>query len=175
MKDSELVVMRLPTARVSLLQVHGAVTGPPDRLVGRLLGGQDTHLSPTMGPRVYSIGPTEWLLFDYSVHDVRRRLQEEAGRALIRLTDVSDAFTSFSIHGLQARIVLASDIGAPRVASGALPGQYSRTRLGQIDVVLHCTGENAFEAHVDRSVADYFETWLMAQYSARNLTDGRVH
>jgi heterotetrameric sarcosine oxidase gamma subunit len=175
MKDSELIVMRLPPARVSLLQVHGAVKEPPDRLVGRLLGGQEGHLSPTTGPRVYSIGPTEWLLFDYSVHDVRRRLQEDTGRVLIRLTDVSDAFTSFSIHGPQTRVVLASDIGAPVVVSSALPGQYSRTRLGQIEVVLHCTGEDAFEAHVDRSVADYFETWLIAQYSARNPTDGRPH
>ena len=42
-------------------------------------------------------------------------------------------------------------------------GQYVRTRLGQVEVVLHCLGEEIFELHVDRSLADYLQGWLAAR------------
>jgi heterotetrameric sarcosine oxidase gamma subunit len=167
MKESELLVTRLPSLSVSLLQIHGATVQTAELFATRILGSQGKHRSPTAGPRVYSIGPMEWLLIEHSINDLRRRLKEGDPRTFARLTDVSGAFTSFSIRGAYARIVLASDIGAPLAVSTAEPGHYARTRLGQIDVILHCTGENAFEVHVDRSLADNFESWLAAQQSAR--------
>jgi sarcosine oxidase gamma subunit len=48
------------------------------------------------------------------------------------------------------------------------PGQYARTRLGQVEVVLHCISMDAFELHVDRSVVDHLEAWLLAQYEAQS-------
>lgn len=167
MKDSELLVTRLPALPVSLLQIHGATVQTAELFAARILGSQGKHRSATAGPRVYSIGPMEWLLIDHSINDVRRRLKDGDPRTFARLTDVSDAFTSFSIRGAYTRIVLASDIGAPLAVSTAGPGHYARTRLGQIEVILHCTGENAFDVHVDRSLADHFESWLAAQQSAR--------
>jgi heterotetrameric sarcosine oxidase gamma subunit len=168
MKGPELlVVTRLPALRVSLLQIHGTTVQTAEQLATRVLGNLGEHRSPTAGPRVYSIGPMEWLLIEHPIFEMRRRLKEGVARVLIRLTDVSDAFTSFDIRGAHTRSVLASDIGAPPVVSASRPGNYARTRLGQIEVILHCTGENAFEVHIDRSLADYFESWLAAQHSAR--------
>jgi heterotetrameric sarcosine oxidase gamma subunit len=167
MKVAELLVTRLPALRVSLLQIHGATTQAAELFADHILGDHGKHRSPTAGPRVFSIGPMEWLLIEHSINDVRRRLQDGEPRAFVRLTDVSHAFTSFSIRGAYARAVLAGDIGAPPAVSAAGPGHYAKIRLGQIEVILHCTGENAFDVHVDCSLADHFESWLEAQRSAR--------
>ena len=175
MKGSELIVTRLPTLRVSLLQIHGTTVQTAEQFATRVLGNQSDHRSPITGPRAYSIGPMEWLLIDHSIHDMRRRLNEGVARALVRLTDVSDAFTSFSIRGAGTRSVLASDIGSPLVVSTAGSGQYARTRLGLIEAIVHCTGENAFDVHVDRSMAGRFESWLSAQYSVRFPTLDLLH
>jgi sarcosine oxidase gamma subunit len=53
------------------------------------------------------------------------------------------------------------------MAATAQPGQYARTRLGQIEAVVHCVAADAFELHVDRSVVDHLEAWLLAQYEAQ--------
>jgi hypothetical protein len=61
MKGSELIVTRLPTLRVSLLQIHGTTVQTAEQFATRVLGNQSDHRSPITGPRAYSIGPMEWL------------------------------------------------------------------------------------------------------------------
>ncbi|MDB6008592.1 MAG: sarcosine oxidase gamma subunit [Gammaproteobacteria bacterium] len=168
MNESELLIARLSPRNTSLLQIHGGDIREASPLAARVLGDPDPALSSICGPRAYVIGPTEWLLIDYSVDDVRRQMSRDLGRILVRVTDLSAAFASLRVEGAAARTVLASDIGAPWMAATARPGQYARTRLGQIEVVVHCVGTDAFELHVDRSVVDHLEAWLLAQYEAQS-------
>jgi heterotetrameric sarcosine oxidase gamma subunit len=166
MNESELLIARLSPRSTSLLQIHGGDIREASPLAARVLGDPDR--SSVCGPRAYVIGPTEWLLIDYSLDDVRRQISRDLGRILVRVTDLSAAFASLRVEGTAARTVLASDIGAPWMAATARPGQYARTRLGQIEVVVHCVRADAFELHVDRSVVDHLEAWLLAQYEAQS-------
>ena len=168
--ESTLVITRLTPRSVALLQLHPA--GGREDIVPLVTGvATDTGAGNESGQarQVFSVSPSEWLLMNYPLHELRRRLGERTGRGLMRLTDVSAAFISFRVEGTAAREVLAADIGAPWMPQRGKPGQYVRTRLGQVEVVLHCLGEEIFELHVDRSLADYLEGWL----AARNESDAK--
>lgn len=165
MTESELRITRVGLRSASLLQIHPDDLQDWAPLAAGGLGELAVGRSATEGPRAYSLGPTEWLLIDYPLQDVRRRLSADLGRALVRVTDISAAFTSLKVEGAGARAVLASDIGAPWAAHSSRPGQYVRTRLGHVEVVLHCVGPDSFELHVDRSLADHLESWLAARYA----------
>ena len=162
--ESTLVITRLTPRTVALLQLHPA--GGREDIVPLVAGvATDTDASNESGQarQMFSVSPSEWLLMNYPLHELRRRLGERTGRGLMRLTDVSAAFISLRVEGTGAREVLAADIGAPWMPQRGKPGQYVRTRLGQVEVVLHCLGEEIFELHVDRSLADYLEGWLAAR------------
>jgi heterotetrameric sarcosine oxidase gamma subunit len=161
----QLRITRTPLRSVSLLQIHQQELQSAALCAGSPFTDSPPGHSATQGPRAYAIGPAEWLLIDYGLQDLRRQLLRQSGQAVIRLTDMSSAFASLKIEGSAARTVLASDIGAPSAAHSSEPGQYVRTRLGQVEVVLQCVGAEAFELHVDRSLADYLEGWLEARYA----------
>jgi heterotetrameric sarcosine oxidase gamma subunit len=163
MTEFELRITRVGLRSASLLQIHPDDSQKLATLADGSLGEFRAGHSATEGPRAYSLGPTEWLLIDFPFQDVRRRLSTDLGRALIRVTDISAAFASLKVEGTGARAVLASDIGAPWAAQSSQPGQYVRTRLGHVEVVLHCVGPDSFELLVDRSVADHLEAWLAAR------------
>ena len=161
--ESTLVITRLAPRSMALLQLH---PGDPEDIVPLVAGAAtDTAASDEFGQarQVFSVSPSEWLLMNYPLHELRRRLGGRAGRCLMRLTDVSAAFISLRVEGTAAREVLAVDIGAPWMPQRGKPGQYVRTRLGQVEVVLHCLDEEIFELHVDRSLVDYLEEWLAAR------------
>ena len=161
--ESTLVITRLAPRTVALLQLHPA--GPEDiaPLVTDAATDADAGNEAAPARQVFSMSPCEWLLMNYPLHELRRRLGARTGRSLMRLTDVSAAFISLRVEGTAAREVLAADIGAPWMPQRGKPGEYVRTRLGQVEVVLHCLGEEIFELHVDRSLADYLEGWLAAR------------
>ncbi len=168
MGELELRVTRIPARSVSLLQIHHSDSRVLAPLAARSFGAAGSGHSETAGPRAYAISPTEWLLVDYPLQEVRRRLAGDSGRALVRVTDISAAFVSLKVEGSAARAVLASDIGAPGMAQSSRPGQYVRTRLAQVDVILHCVGADAFELLADSSIAEHLEAWLEAQYRAHS-------
>jgi heterotetrameric sarcosine oxidase gamma subunit len=158
--ESTLVIARLALRSVALLQLHPA---DPEDIVPLVTGAvTDTEASngSALARQVFSVSPSEWLLMNYPLDELRRRLSGRTGRGLMRLTDVSAAFISLRVEGTAAREVLAADIGAPWMPQRGKPGQYVRTRLGQVEVVLHCLGEEIFELHVDRSLSDYLHGWL---------------
>lgn len=74
--------------------------------------------------------------------------------------DVSDARSLFRIEGPHAREVLAK--GAPvDLAPGKFgPGQFRRTRLGQLAAAFWMPSENAFELVCYRSVDGFVAKWL---------------
>lgn len=167
MDHNQLRITRTELRSASLLQVHQSELQDPAVFSGSPFCDWPPGHSATEGPRAYSIGPAEWLLIDYPIQEVRQELRRRSGQALIRLTDVSGAFASLKIEGSAARTVLAADIGAPWAAQSSRPGEYARTRIGQVEVVLHCVGPEAFELHVDRSLADHLEGWLEARHAER--------
>ncbi len=173
MTQIEFQITRVPMRSVSLLQVHQDDSPEMATVAARSFGSAGPGNSATTGQRAYAIGPTEWLLIDYPIQELRRRLTEDLGRALVRVTDMSPAFVSLRVEGYAARAVLASDIGAPWAAQDARPGQYVRTRLAQADVILHCIGADAFELLADRSIAEHLEGWLAAQHKAQSPPCGR--
>ena len=170
--ELQLVITRLGPRNVALLQIHPAEPADIVPLVTgagvQAVAGDD----PALATQVFSVGPSEWLLMNYPLHELRRSLGGREGRGLMRLTDVSAAFTSLRIEGTAAREVLAADIGAPWIPQRGKPGQYGRTRLGQVEVILHCLTEEVFELHVDRSLADYLEGWLAARNASHALPGG---
>jgi len=165
MSDREFRVTRVSLRRVALLQIQES-----DSLTARAarsLGTCSSHREAA-GPRAFAIGPAEWLLVDYPLEDVRRRLLEDLGRAIVRVTDVSAAFVSIRVEGYMAGAVLASDVGPSWATRACQPGQYVRTRLAQADVILHCVGADAFELFADRGIAEHLEGWLAEQYEAKS-------
>jgi sarcosine oxidase gamma subunit len=135
MTELELRITRVGLRSATLLQIHPDDAQKMTPLAGSPFGGLPAGQSATQGPRAYSLG----------------------------VTDLSAAFASLKVEGSGARAVLASDIGAPWAAHSSQPGEYVRTRLGHVEVVLHCVGHDSFELHVDRSVADHLEAWLEAR------------
>ena len=161
--DPACLITHMPARSITLLQIHTADVDRVAPLAGRAFDEPVAGFATYRGPRAYALAPTEWLLIDYPRDRMRRSL-EEFGDLPVRLTDVSAAFSCMQIEGSAARAVLATDIGASWMASSARPGNYVRTRLGQVEVVLQCTGDCSFELHVDRSVAAHLEQWLTAQF-----------
>src|SRR2546426_9349852 len=115
MRERELLITQLPARNISLLQIHGADLEQIAPLAERCFGNAAARCAGLTGLRAYSLGPTEWLLIDYS-RDAMRRSLEEFGRVWLRVTDVSASFTSLKIEGPATRTVLASDIGPPWAA-----------------------------------------------------------
>jgi heterotetrameric sarcosine oxidase gamma subunit len=167
MRDSDVRVSRQQASRFLLVQVYG---GTGDGETVQLFGQHGLHLAAVDGPRAFQLGPTEWLLLDYSDGDARRELLANAGRALAKVTDVSDAFATLCIEGPRARELLATDTAAPELLNVTMPQRYARTRIGQVDMILQCVRENAFELHVDRSLVDYIQSWITAQHEAQLLS-----
>jgi heterotetrameric sarcosine oxidase gamma subunit len=167
MTEPEFRVTRVPHRSVSLLQIQESDSPTAAEGAARSLGAAGSHSEAT-GPRVFAIGPAEWLLIDYPLEDMRRRLLEDLGRATVRVTDVSAAFVSLRVEGHMARAVLASDVGPSWPARACRPGHYVRTRLAQADVILHCVGADAFELFADRGIAEHLEGWLAEQYEVQS-------
>jgi hypothetical protein len=62
-------------------------------------------------------------------------------------------------------------IGSDRIWSGSAQsaGEYARTHLGDIAVILQCTGWESFELHAGRDPLDRLESWIRHRYLARLL------
>jgi heterotetrameric sarcosine oxidase gamma subunit len=168
MNAREFSIIRLSPKTVSLLQYHSDTEEVIKPLMDSLLDAKKGRAAAT-GARAYSIGPTEWLLVDYSLEDMRRRLHENCGRCLARITDLSAGFAILRVTGTATRRILASDISAPGVVDSAQPGDYARTRIARIEVILQCIGLDAFDLHLDRSLSEYLEKWLENQFMLQGL------
>jgi heterotetrameric sarcosine oxidase gamma subunit len=161
---SELVIKRCAPRSMSLLQIHGGDIEAMVPRITQLLGDLAVRRGIATEQCVYAIGPAEWLLIGYSLEDMRRRLIADWGRSLVRLTDLSSAFTSLRVEGAGARSLLGSDTAASWAARSSGPGEYVRTRLAQFEIILRCVDADSFELHVDRGTADSLEAWMNAQH-----------
>jgi heterotetrameric sarcosine oxidase gamma subunit len=164
--ESPLRIVRFSPRNVSLLQFYGSRQEEGLEIATRF-AADSADSNPLIRPRVYAIGPTEWLLIDCLTEGTRRILRASAERVSVRITDVSAEFASLKIEGSAARAVLLSDMAPSGTIHCGRPGEYVRTHLGQIEVILQCVATDVFELHVARSLVDDLESWIKAQYCAR--------
>jgi sarcosine oxidase, subunit gamma len=83
--------------------------------------------------------------------------------------DISDARATFALTGPGAREVLAKLSPADLHPDSFGPGQFRRTRLGQVAAAFWQVSDDAFQVICFRSVADY-----MAALLTQSAKDGRV-
>jgi heterotetrameric sarcosine oxidase gamma subunit len=169
---ASISINRLALTHIALLQVQGAPGGEAAQIAARILGVSSADFSPVSGPRAFALGPTEWILVDFPPNELRRRATVNLARLIWRVTDVTGAFASLRIQGSDAAVLLLSDIGAPSLPAAAQPGRYAKTRLGQVDILLHCISEDVYEVLVERSLVAHLETWLAAQSTRLGRADG---
>jgi heterotetrameric sarcosine oxidase gamma subunit len=169
MIENAVVIARLPAPTVTLVQLHAPQFAAPGSSPGWIRCAQQ----PTDGPGwACAIGMGEWLIFGESAPTIEARHHTAGDAALHRISDVSAGFAAFRLEGPQARCLLCTDVGAPQSVRDARPGDWVRTRLAQITVILRCAGVDVFELHVDRSLSAYLEGWLNGH--AMPLRDSRV-
>ena len=89
------------------------------------------------------------------VNDALARISEALDGTHHLAADVSDARAVFSIAGAGAREVLAKLTPADLRPGVFGPGQFRRTRLGQVAAAFRMTDEATFEVICFRSVARY--------------------
>lgn len=108
------------------------------------------------------LGPDQWLL-------LQERAPADALLARIGATladlrhhavDVSAAMQCVQLDGGAARTLLAMGSGVDWSPRGMRPGGCVRTRFARLAVVVHCTGEQAFDLYFDRSYRAYLDEWL---------------
>jgi sarcosine oxidase gamma subunit len=168
MKEEELLIRRLPTRTASVLRVHGEYLGQVAENLHRQLTGTALGSAAMRGPRAFALGRAEWLLIDYPKENVRRSLPL-LGRALVQLTDVSASLVSFGIEGPASRSVLGIDGDRIWTGNARTSGEYARTLLGDIAVIVQCTGRESFELHTGRDPLDHLESWIRHRYMTRLL------
>jgi heterotetrameric sarcosine oxidase gamma subunit len=162
MEGAAFIVRLLLPRSITCLQLYRDCNESGVSRVSRVLEG----CREMTGQRAYSIGPTEWLLMGCGLNELRQKLGATEPQPWFRLTDLSAAYASLEAEGTHVRTVLGSDIGAPWIAMNSLPGDYARTRMAQVEVIVHCTAAHSFELHVDGSLVEHLQGWLKAQYAA---------
>jgi sarcosine oxidase gamma subunit len=167
-KEHEFLIRRLPARTAALLRVHGGRLESTAEKLNRLFDGTTFGHAALHGPRAFSLDAAEWLLIGYPRDAVRRTLRL-LGRTLVQVTDVSSSLVSFGIEGSASRSVLGINGDPIWTGIAQNSGEYARTRLGDVAVVLHCTGWNRFELHADRDPLDRLESWIRHRYRVRLL------
>jgi sarcosine oxidase subunit gamma len=123
-----------------------------------------TPLTATEGENASCLwlGPDEWLL---AMAPERVETQAADLRAALAgthhaIVDVSHRSIVLQVSGSRARDVLAA--GCPLDLHAAVfgVGAVARSTMGKVGVILHRTGQDSYEVHVERSFADYLRRFL---------------
>ena len=102
------------------------------------------------GDRLW-LGPDEWLVLGARESDF-----PHASAA----ADVSAARVALGLEGADAREVLAQGCSLDLRPASFGPGRCAQTLLARVEVILHCTGGDAFRILVRPSFAPYLRAWL---------------
>ena len=107
------------------------------------------------------LGPDEWLITgDADGATLAEALQQALWMQFAGVTDLSHAWCAIPLAGPNARDVLSKGCGLDLHPCTFGPGNATRTLLAQATVVLHQTGDDAYDIFVRRSCADYLWRWL---------------
>jgi heterotetrameric sarcosine oxidase gamma subunit len=169
MIEGAVSIRRLPASTVTLAQIRARPLATPGSLPSWIRCAQEPG---TEEGWACEIGLGEWLIFGESARIIEARRHSAGDDALHRISDASVGFAAFRLEGPQVRRLLCTDVGAPQSVRDARPGDWVRTRVAQITVILRCVAADAFELHVDRSLSIYLEEWLNDH--AKSLRNDRV-
>lgn len=107
------------------------------------------------------LGPDEWLITgDADGAALATALQNALHGLFASTTDLSHAWCAIRLAGPNAREVLSKGCSLDPHPRAFAPGHAARTLLAQATVILHQTGDDAYEVFVRRSFADYLWQWL---------------
>lgn len=104
----------------------------------------------TAADDVLWLGPDEWLV-------VGGRERDFPAAAAV---DVSANRVCLELSGRGARDVLAQGCSLDLRPRSFGPGRCAQTLLARVEVILHCTGDDAFRILVRPSFAPYLRAWL---------------
>jgi sarcosine oxidase gamma subunit len=142
---------------VSLLEIHGSEPLDADSDVCAVLAGANVQ---TTGPRAYRVAADQWLLVDCELGDARRRLGRRLRNCSMRITDVSGTFSCYRFEGKSACQVLAGNPRSPGAEGLTAPGQYIRTSLGEVEVVLQYIETAVYNVYFNGSAVFDLMEWL---------------
>lgn len=94
------------------------------------------------------------------VETVLAGLEDALGGENMLLSDVSDARVTFDVRGPSAREVLAKGCPSNLSREAFGPGDFIRTRLGQVPVAVWMPDPETVSLMCFRSVDDFIESWL---------------
>lgn len=155
-----MLTLRGDLASPALSEAVESVTGCGLPEIRRIVFGAD-HAVAWMSP-------DELMLFGPLARATRdaARIEAALADAHALVVDVSDARAIFRVSGRAAREVIAK--GAPvDLAPGVFePGDFRRTRIGQVAGAIWMPQESVIDLMCFRSVSDYMSGWL--ETSARN-------
>ncbi len=115
-----------------------------------------------IGPlEVLTLGPDHWLLRvpENSAQNQHHIIEQAIGSAFGMSTLVSDAYVAFTIHGNEARDVLAQGCPLDLDATAFPIGTCARSILAGAPVLL-IRDPMGFDLLVDRTLAKYLRQWL---------------
>ncbi len=90
------------------------------------------------------------------------------------VVDVSDARALFRLAGAGARRVLAGGAPVDLAPQAFGPGDFRRTRLGQVAAAIWMTGPDVFDLMCFRSVEGFVADWLAAGAASVNRSQGSI-
>lgn len=152
--DRGMITLRGDLSDPRLCAAIEAETGlamPPPRRIGF----SDAQAAAWMAP-------DELMLFQPRAAVVARVAALGAALAGMHhlVVDVSDARALFRLEGRGAREVLAKGAPVDLAPQAFGPGDFRRTRLGQVAVAFWMPAAETFELMCFRSVADHVAAWL---------------
>jgi heterotetrameric sarcosine oxidase gamma subunit len=108
------------------------------------------------------IAPDLWLLQSalHEAGDLEEAVRAGCGKRSFAVTNVSDACATLVLEGSLAASLLARGCGLDFSLNAFGTAACSRTRLGQLPVVIRRVNSERFECLVDRSAAQYLYDWI---------------
>ncbi len=148
--------------RVPMVTLKAEPTKPTRAAIKRALG------TPVPAPRTIANGvawmaPDEWLIMvpeGQTPQAVIGRLTAEI-KAPMLAVDVSDARAVFTLKGNKAREVLAKGAPVDLSPTAFTPGDFRRTRLGQVAVAFWMEAEDEITLVCFASLKQFMFDWLV--------------
>jgi sarcosine oxidase subunit gamma len=134
----------------TLTQVAGNAADMASRLAALvgLLPETTGRAQDNSGLTIFLIAPGQYWLVASRPHDAMPPLQGP-----FAVTPLSSSRTRITIEGEPARRVLAKLVAVDVHASTFVPGSFALTGLHHTPVLVHCTGEEAFDIYAMRTFA----------------------
>ncbi len=178
-----------PTRAQSPLWVDAGAPPPPLGGEDRSLCDEEERSQPAPGlerlrclippeltgqANVLHLGPGEWLIVSDALEGaaLHAQLAQYLEGESIALVDLSCALKALRIEGPCARELLSKGCALDLHPNSFTAGHSSRTRFGQLSVILHCTDTAPrFDLYVARSSVPYLQSRL--RDSAREFFAGQ--